>query len=338
MNFEKLFDALDLDSDSELSRSELHGAARSLGWHWREAPLYAVLDRLTIEKSMSKELFIRTLTRMTEDPHGPYGRVLESVERLYPEPVTEGAGVTMGSESFDSRVEIGTLLGRSLGEAPLERFERFLEESGCPSFPVWMNEAALLIIDPQRSFTRGAWMSSFGPGAEAEVRPIEAVFRNCASLLTDLRDGVETMFTRCPFPPDSYDWDETLVDLLGSSQLYFVKPGNSVMWPPANGYRDWIDSVLSRGKTKLVMGGCTLNSCIRVSSIETLESVSSRGLEVIVDLSLSGARRGNYLPSFGYGGRTSVESAVTEMLEAGVKVVRKALWKGGEKAYRPSPK
>jgi hypothetical protein len=98
------------------------------------------------------------------------------------------------------------------------------------------------------------------------------------------------------------------------------------MWPPTNGFQKWIDSVLKRGKTKLVMGGCTLNSCVRVSSIEAYRFFSHRGLEVIVDLSISGARAGNYKKSDEYNGLSSVESAIKEMLESGVKVIRKTAW------------
>ena len=50
MTLNDLFDLLDLDKDGELSRSELHMAAKQLGWHWHEAPLLAVLDLFTIHK------------------------------------------------------------------------------------------------------------------------------------------------------------------------------------------------------------------------------------------------------------------------------------------------
>jgi hypothetical protein len=155
--------------------------------------------------------------------------------------------------------------------------------------------------------------------------PIKSVFQNCARLLETLGGRVEAMFTRCPFPPDSYDWDDQIRDLMPASQRYFVKPGNSVMWPPTNGYRAWIESLLRRGKTKLVMGGCTLNSCVRVSSMETREFFSPQGLDVLVDLSICGARAGNYARSDEFFGFSSVESAVREMLASGVQVVRQAV-------------
>ena len=46
--------------------------------------------------------------------------------------------------------------------------------------------------------------------------------------------------------------------------------------------------------TKLVIGGCTITSCIRVSSTSIAYKFSSYGLDVVVDLSLCGARSDNY--------------------------------------------
>jgi len=130
------------------------------------------------------------------------------------------------------------------------------------------------------------------------------------------------MFTRCPFPPESYDWDERIAKVLGEKQLYFVKPGNSALWPPTNGFEDWVRDLLERGKGTLCIGGCTLNSCVRVSAIETKRRFEE--LEVIVDLALCGARRANYIASKTFGGVSSVESAVRQMQDAGVVVVHES--------------
>jgi hypothetical protein len=191
MNFDELFDILDLDSDSELSRSELNRAARNLRWHWREAPLYAVLDRLTIDKSMSREFFVSTLTQMALDPYGPFGKVLEKIENRFPEPVVGGKNASRTGTFPDERTDIVTLLDTALGRDPLERFEQFLNESVYLSSPVSAAESVLLVIDPQRSFTKGVWMNSFGPGAESEVRSIDSVFQNCSCLLRALDNRVE---------------------------------------------------------------------------------------------------------------------------------------------------
>jgi radical SAM superfamily enzyme len=170
-------------------------------------------------------------------------------------------------------------------------------------------------------------MQSIGSNAESEVEPICLAFDNCARMLSILGGRVETMFTRCPFPPGSYEWDERFNKVIKESQLYFIKPGNSVMWPPVNGFREWVQRLLAHDKKTLVMGGCTLNSCVRVSSIDTLELFKSHGLRVVVDLSISGARASNFTASSQYNGLSSVESAVQQMKQAGVQVVRHVIWK-----------
>ena len=71
-----LFTTLDLDSDGLLTRAELQRAARDLGWHWHEAPVYAVLDLLTVPGPLSRSTLLRVMDQMLEDPLGPYGKVL----------------------------------------------------------------------------------------------------------------------------------------------------------------------------------------------------------------------------------------------------------------------
>jgi nicotinamidase-related amidase len=181
---------------------------------------------------------------------------------------------------------------------------------------------ALMIIDPQRSFTKGAWMKSIGSQAQQDIKAIELGFRHCAQLIRQYEHLIETMFSKCPFPPDSYEWDDHFKEIIDPKQLYFIKPGNSILFPPTNGYRQWVEQILDRGKSILVMGGCTLNSCVRVSAIETLTFFKSKNLRVIVDLSISGARIFNYRGSELFGGLSSVESAVREMVASGVEVVR----------------
>jgi hypothetical protein len=139
-------------------------------------------------------------------------------------------------------------------------------------------DAALLIIDPQLSFTEGAWMQSIGYGGEMDVIPIRSAFGNCSAFLTRYYGQMEIMFTRCPFPVDSYGWAGRLSDILDRNQLYFIKPGNSVLFPHTNGFRQWVSRCMDHGKKTLIMGGCTLNSCARVSSIETSRKFRNRNL------------------------------------------------------------
>ncbi|MBW2613175.1 MAG: hypothetical protein JRE14_17405 [Deltaproteobacteria bacterium] len=49
-------------------------------------------------------------------------------------------------------------------------------------------------------------------------------------------------------------------------------------------------------------------------------------LKVVVDLSLSGARTKNYISSPAFNDLSAVESAVVQMLDEGVQVVRQVMW------------
>ena len=65
---DSLFDLLDLDHDSRVSRSELHTAAHRLGWSWHAAPLLALLDLLTILSPIPREQFKVIMQQMQDDP------------------------------------------------------------------------------------------------------------------------------------------------------------------------------------------------------------------------------------------------------------------------------
>jgi hypothetical protein len=311
ISIEEFFNLLDVNLDGALSRTELHQAAQRLGWHWNHAPLYAVLDLLTIPAPLSQSTFISYMNEISRDPHGPYGHVL------------------LHSMLF-TNTEPGGSRTRTQASPRLEQEEEgvdLLQDPDETQVQISFDHAGLLIIDPQRSFTSGVWKQSIGSNADVEVAPIRRAFDNCARMLVKLNNRVETMFTRCPFPPGSYDWDERFNGVIKHSQPYFVKPGNSVMWPSTNGFREWAAGLLAHGKQTLVMGGCTLNSCVRVSSIDTIRFFKSHRLQVVVDLSISGARKSNFTATSEYGGLSSVESAIRQMREAGVQVVRQVNWK-----------
>ena len=337
--FDELFETLDLGKDGLLSRAELHRAAKRLGWHWQTAPLFAVLDLLTTTGPVSRNTFVDFMQQMDEDPLGPYGKVLLKV------PYASIPSIP-GSDSFPENkynekdiilknpyrmpsegnryTDVISLLDSFAGSNVAKNYQRFL--NALETLHVSTDDAALLIIDPQRSFTRGAWMQSIGTEAEVDIKPIELAFEKCAELLKKYYGRIDAMFTRCPFPPDSYGWDDQLAEIIDRSQLYFIKPGNSVLFPNTNGFRQWVDRCINSGKDILVFGGCTLNSCLRVSSIETFEHFKKKSLQVVIDLSLSGARMRNFIKSPEYNGLSAVESAVRQMTAAGVKVVQHVSW------------
>jgi hypothetical protein len=87
--------------------------------------------------------------------------------------------------------------------------------------------------------------------------------------------------------------------------------------------------------------GCTTTSCVRVSSLAVQRSFGDRGLRVVVDLSLCGARTANYARDGSAAldpqlmreytqaeleGRSVVDLALLQMRKAGVLVVESYDW------------
>lgn len=333
MEANELFRALDTDKDGRLSRRDLNEAALKLNFHWREAPFLAVFDLLTINEPLPEKTFMAYWDRIMADPMGPYGDILLKLSNDYRSPGSkrkfnnykqDKTGVTEDMPLFERGPNL--LNNRDREDSCIPKgFERVLNSLDMVEISV--DDADLLIIDPQRSFTKGAWMQSIGPKGEEEVRPIKMAFKNCRQVLARQCGMMEIMFSRCPFPPDSYGWDDSIKDIIDERQLYFLKPGNSILFPPANGFREWISRLIEKGKRTLVIGGCTLNSCVRVSAIEVLQYFGKNGLKVVVDLNITGARTGNYRSSSRFGGLSAVESAVNEMISEGVKVVRNVDWR-----------
>ena len=325
---ETLFEQLDLDQDGELSRDELYNAALNLRWHWREAPYFALLDLLTIQKPISADQFERILKQAADDPLGPYGTVLLNSPHFSPPSKTSGhpnpTPSIEGSKIQGEQNDRPEPLRPSKTDDP-GPFQHTHLQAG--SAILSREESAMLILDPQLAFTQGIWMQSIGPGAEADVEPIRNAFRKCANALNQNYGKMSVMFTRCPFPPESYRWDDQLAGIIDTNQLYFIKPGNSVLFPPTNGFKEWVGRCMQSGRSNLVIGGCTLNSCIRVSAVETQKAFRPENLRVVVDLNLCGARARNFKTSIQFGGISAVDSAVEQMLDAGVSVVNDVDWK-----------
>ena len=332
---DSLFEILDVTHDGAISRSDLHVAAKRMGWHWDEAPIFALLDLLTIPEPIRKHQFTAYMQQVRDDPIGPYGKVLMNAAHF-----SSTGTPRLGRSSSHGRSkgpipskrlqdecvmeDLVSMLERTAGTGIAGSHQRFLQT--LDKGRILIDDAAFLVIDPQRSFTQGVWMQSIGDEAAVDVEPIAAAFKNCSMLLNEIYGRREIMFTRCPFPPGSYDWDDCLAEIIDDKQLYFIKPGNNVLIPPCNGFKEWVERCIEFGKYTLVIGGCTLNSCVRVSSIETLRYFKSKNLRIVVDLSICGARTRNFLPSPLYNGLSAVESAVNQMAAAGVQVVRRVDW------------
>ena len=339
----ELFDELDFDADGMLSRHELHQVAALLGWHWPQAPIFALLDFLTIRIPLDKEAFVSCMAQIGRDPDGVYGQVLRQgpltaeLSGLVRPRVISAVNPWTGKGGLP-HPDQGTVRDVAAAAGVSGRLEDIQDhhvsgeyatavaELGIPQLTVCADEAALLIIDPQRSFTSGEWMRSLGPDGDREAMPIRRAFDSCARLLQAVYPRAEVMFTRCPFPPESYGWDDRLEGIIDPGQLYFIKPGNNAFVPATNGYREWMEALIKRGIKVLVMGGCTLNSCVRVSALETRLRFRGHELSIVVDLSLCGARASNYAGSALFGGVSSVETAIREMSSAGIMVAEQVVW------------
>lgn len=158
---------------------------------------------------------------------------------------------------------------------------------------------ALVLIDCQQAFVRGCWMAGVG---KADVEPILAVYDRIASFLPTVSADTRVLVTQCPFPTASdFELYPPVRDALlswsssrGASVKRVVKPGNSVL--RASGAIQWFDEAVADGVRTVVIAGCTLTSCVRVSATDVHRRYgSSYGLRTCVDLSLCGARASNYV-------------------------------------------
>ena len=150
----------------------------------------------------------------------------------------------------------------------------------------------LLLIDLQRAFVDGIWRTCL---PDEEVEPIKKSFENCARLLgAGVRNTIPILMTRCPFEGNDFELHDSLTTVVHKNQRYVIKPSTSVMH--ACGFKEWVEEeLLKKGINTLLIGGCTTTSCVRVSSMRTQKAFARKGLQVIVDLNLCGARKCNYV-------------------------------------------
>ena len=320
-----LFTSLDSDGDGEVSRAELRQAAIQFGWHWAEAPLYALLDLLTLRGPITMSRFIDCMQMVQNDPMGPYGRVLREAPVASVTGQAKPGDLNSAQNTGKAEDPIVRRIAQTAGAEVARAYQG--TRAGLDTIRITANEAAVLMIDPQRAFTHGAWMKSIGAGGVKDVVPIQIAFDHCKTFVQHYYDQIEMMFTRCPFPPASYEWDEGLSKILNRDQIYLLKPGNSVFFPPTNGFREWMAEQITAGMRTLVIGGCTLNSCVRVSAIETQRRFEAQNVQVVVDWDLCGARARNYIASAQYNGLSAVADAVAQMQAEGVKVVKYITWR-----------
>ncbi|XP_032221117.2 uncharacterized protein LOC116603661 [Nematostella vectensis] len=157
--------------------------------------------------------------------------------------------------------------------------------------PVARPSVALLLIDVQKAFTEGSWRAGI---SDSEVLPLKQAFEECARLLSrlDLKK-LPIRMTRTPFRGRDFELDDSVSEAVRGEQIaFFIKLSTSAMH--SEGFPGWIQELLDSEIKTLVIGGCTITSCVRVSSCLTQKSFQNSGLRVVVDLSLCGARKENY--------------------------------------------
>ena len=168
-----------------------------------------------------------------------------------------------------------------------------------------MRNTALVLMDCQQSFIKGFWMAGVDP---AEVQPLRLAFDRVATLVPKLSTDVHLLVTQCPFPT-VYDFalHPPVCDALEARDTAtikrVIKPGNSIL--QARGATQWFDELAVTsvdGVSTVVLAGCTLTSCIRVSALDLYKryvasctSSSQPRLKICVDLNLCAARASNYI-------------------------------------------
>ena len=194
-----------------------------------------------------------------------------------------------------------------------------------------------MLIDFQRAFLDGAWAKQHGV-ASGEMRPIIAAAERAASVLLGQPTSfgaMPIMTTRCYLDGPDSELPPFLVECLPTDVPFVHKPTMDVM--KSADFTGWMERQMDEpeGVEVLVVGGCTTTSCVRVSSQAIQRHFSPKGLQVVVDLSLCGARVTNYCAQnaqqdiglrqlFGsemVKGRSAVELAILQMERAGVQVV-----------------
>ena len=155
------------------------------------------------------------------------------------------------------------------------------------------NKTVILLIDLQQAFTVGCWRKCVAPPPDGVTAIIEA-FNRCSQLLRNIPPSPLLIFSQCPFMLSSdYSLDPRINSLVRQEYKFVIKPGNDIL--DADGFESYLDSLLQSNPDidSILIGGCTLTSCVRVSSCSVYRRYSDR-LCVIVSLELCGARDENY--------------------------------------------
>lgn len=207
---------------------------------------------------------------------------------------------------------------------------------------------ALILIDVQNSFVAGYWRSFL---TDSEILPIKKTFEKCGKVLQNLPSDTPVLMTQCPFiNGKDREFDPSVKDIVEERKYPVIyKYDTNIM--DAEGIDQWMKSILDKQVQSLLIGGCTITSCVRVSSINLKRHFLSYPIEIVVDLSLCGARQSNYekrcrfcmsqymahrdvlcgkCDQAGVELLSPVDKAVESMRASGVKVIESYDWENVE--------
>ncbi|CAF1258293.1 unnamed protein product [Rotaria sordida] len=154
---------------------------------------------------------------------------------------------------------------------------------------------ALILIDPQNGFINdGYWSRMFPIG---QSTPILETFHRIVLFLRSIPnpDLIPILISETGFSYRDREIFEPIINEISqrrfSSITHIYKPHTNLSICP--GVHQWLQKQLE-SKLDIVIGGCTITSCIRDSSIQIQKMFPQ--LNLFVDENLCAARKDNYIP------------------------------------------
>jgi hypothetical protein len=153
---------------------------------------------------------------------------------------------------------------------------------------------ALILIDPQNGFINdGYWSRMFSMG---QSDPILEAFNRIVLFLRSIPNpqSIPILISQTGFSSNDRQIFEPIANELSQRQFssitYTYKPHTNLSICP--GVHQWLCEQLEE-KLDIVIGGCTITSCVRDSSIQMKKMFSQ--LNLFVDRNLCAARKDNYV-------------------------------------------
>ena len=153
---------------------------------------------------------------------------------------------------------------------------------------------ALILIDPQNGFINdGDWSRMFRSG---QSTPILEAFNKIVLFLRSISNphSIPILISETGFSSRDRQIFEPIANELSQDKFLSItrayKPHTNLSICP--GVRQWLSEQLE-AKLDIVIGGCTITSCVRDSSIQMKKLFPK--LNFFVDRNLCGARKDNYV-------------------------------------------